>query len=59
MAKDRQQVIEELKHGCQNGRSEYVSVRREDLLLALGDELQQTVKAASAADNGPRTTGNK
>ena len=59
MAKERQQVIEELKRGCRKSGSEYVSVRREDLQLALGDEPQQTVKVASATDNGPRTTDKK
>ena len=58
MAKERQQVIEDLKRGCRKSGSEYVSVRREDLLLALGDEPQQPVKAAPT-DNGPRTTDKK
>ena len=36
MAKDRNEVIEALKQGALNSGSEYVTVRREDLLIALG-----------------------
>lgn len=38
MAKDRNEVIEALKRGALGSGSEYVTVRREDLLAALGAE---------------------
>ena len=41
MAKDRKEVIEALKQGALNSGSEYVTVRREDLLIALGAEAQK------------------
>ena len=38
MAKDRDEVIAALRQGALHSKSEYVSIRREDLLLALGEE---------------------
>lgn len=38
MPEDRSEVIEKLKRGALNSASEYVTVRREDLLIVLGTE---------------------
>lgn len=38
MAKDRNEVVEALKQGALGSGSEYIAVRREDLLVALGAE---------------------
>ena len=36
MAQDRNEVVEALKQGALNSQAEYITVRREDLLVALG-----------------------
>jgi hypothetical protein len=41
MPKDRSEVVEALKQGALSSGSEYVTVRREDLLIALGAEPQK------------------
>jgi hypothetical protein len=38
MANDRNEVIAALRQGALNSDSQYVSVRREDLLVALGED---------------------
>lgn len=53
---DRREVIEALRKGALNSKNQYLTVRREDLLLALGADEPADAEHASATDKGQRTT---
>ena len=52
MADERRRAIEALRQGAANAQSEYLRVRREDLLLALGPA---EPVASAATDRRPTT----
>lgn len=53
MAKDKSEVIEALKQGALNSGSEYITVRREDLLIALGAEPRKPPAQETEKDKKP------
>ena len=56
MSEERSKVVEALRQGALNSKNQYVTVRRENLLLALGMDESAEAKHASATDNAQRTT---